>query len=361
MKIKRKMFKFLSVALFAMLGSTVSTVANTQTLPCAPKVKGLHFTHPTYNYNSPVLLSNMPFDILLSYIILDSVLKYSDEAKDVVNSFLERFNSGQISYDNDTLNYAFKYMYSLSDYDPLIFFYNFLLRSGNKKIHPQYLFDDLVDCIEKTPNGEQKRRILRSPYILHIYVEETSMWIKDTSAPDAMCKDFTVVNAKVLDTIKGKTLPNINTLFLAKGLLDTTTDSGIPEAEETNAIPPKSNVNLIFDYCNQWGIDGRGRDWMILENGELCCYLKDKDGNPWIKPRREYIVLLAPNYECTYNGQFYYALWPVGGSYSHGMYPIENGTVMDEGNVWGWGETVPLETFKQNINTIINEIKNYGE
>jgi hypothetical protein len=43
------------------------------------------------------------------------------------------------------------------------------------------------------------------------------------------------------------------------------------------------------------------------------------------------------------------------------MYPIEDGNVIDEKNALGFGTSVPVNVFKQNIRNTINEIKNYGE
>ena len=351
---KRKMFKALTVALLVMLGTTVFTVVNAQTIPCAPKVKGLHYSAPAYNY-SPVLFPNMPFDVIISYLIVDSILRHSDEARELRRDFLRRFNNNEIAYDNDTLNYAYKYLYRISDYDPLLFLNYIMKGSSGRKMNAFHIYDDLVDFIGKSPNGSQKRRILRSPYILHIYVDDTRLFVKDTVAFEL--KDFTVVYAQILDTIKGQTLPDLNTAFIADSSL-----SSQPNISEDNSVdffPVERKSNLIFDYCNQWLLAG-GNEYLYWD-GKLLGAMEDKDGNPWIKPNREYIVLLAPNVECIYNGQFYYALWPVGGSYGRGMYPIEDGNVLDEGNVWGWGKSVPVDEFKRKLNALIDEMKNYKE
>jgi len=90
-----------------------------QIIPCRPEVEGLHFTSPMYKY-SPVYFSNMPYDVLISYIVADSILSYAG-VKEIASDFNKRFRKNQISYDNDTLNYAYKYMYKIMDYDPLLF------------------------------------------------------------------------------------------------------------------------------------------------------------------------------------------------------------------------------------------------
>jgi len=226
-----------------------------------------------------------------------------------------------------------------------------------RNIHTYPLYEDLAGTIAKSPNaGKQKQAILRTSYILHIYVDTTVPFhkVKGEMWYEQLLKDWTIVYSQVLDTIKGKKLPDINTGVIArKEQLNLSSNGGDSVSSITTPINIPNNVNLIFDYCDEWSLD---------EGHPITRTLLDKEGNTWIKPKKEYIVLLAPNYDCyTNDGLFYYSLWPVGGSYSYGMYPVEDGNVLDEGNVWGWGKSVPLNVFKQNLNTLLNEIKNYGE
>ncbi len=325
---------------------------NGQIIPCAPKVKGLHYTNPYYDY-SPVLFPSMPYEIMFSYVLIDSMLKHAPETPGIVESLFERFDSGEVAPDNDTLNYAYKYLYKISDYDPLLFWDYVMNGQGHgRNMHAFMLYNKLTDCIEKATNGQQKRLMLRSFWILHIYVDATTVWEKYETSKDHL-KDYTMVYANVLDTIKGKTLPNLNTMLFADSSNNTNSSS-------TKISIPNNNINLIFDYCNQWNLNGDNAHVLVIGD-EVQGAMKDENGDPWIKTNREYIVLLAPNYRCSYEWQNYYALWPVSGLYSRGMYPIENGNVIDLGNVWGWGTSVPIGVFKQNLNTLINEIKNYGE
>ena len=95
--------------------------------------------------------------------------------------------------------------------------------------------------------------------------------------------------------------------------------------------------------------------------------LVDEDGNTWVNPDREYIVFLCFMGIDASAHKRYYSLVPSYrynhlADFSHcNMYPIENGNVIDEGNILGFGEVVPVEVFKQHIRNKINEIKNYGE
>jgi hypothetical protein len=303
---------------------------------------------------------------MASYIIMDSVLRNPPGTAAAIGNILRRLDSGLISADNDTLNYACKYLYTLSDYDPLRFFTFMTTPRRDGRLPAMAYYNDLCEqFVLKNPNGEQKNRILKSFFILHIYVDTTTLFVYDTTANEVL-KDFTIVYAKVLDTIKGQILPDANNAFVALGTQPL--EQNINEASSFNSKratlsrPNTNYANIVFDYCNQWLLGG-GDAYITLEDGSVLGSMYDENGNPWVKPHNEYIVLLAPNPECVYDttNLMYYALWPVGGSYSHGMYPIKDGKVLDAGNVWGWGTSVPINEFKNHLNDLINSMKHYGE
>jgi hypothetical protein len=105
----------------------------------------------------------------------------------------------------------------------------------------------------------------------------------------------------------------------------------------------------------QWGLGSDG-------SPKNTAGMYDANGDFWIKPDHEYIVFTAANFSYTdTTGQAYFHIWPLAGPSSRGLFPIENGNVIDEKNFFGWGTSVSLETFKTNLQAIINEIKNYGE
>ena len=47
-------------------------------------------------------------------------------------------------------------------------------------------------------------------------------------------------------------------------------------------------------------------------------------------------------------------------SASSGMYPIEDGIVIDESNDWGLGKNVPVNEFKAHLMKMIDNIKNFS-
>ena len=93
--------------------------------PCDSTLTGLEFTGSFYHY-SPVLRTDMPLDIMISYILADSLLRFGDS--DQVKDFLQRVEKGKVTSDNDTLRYAYKYLHKIMDYDPMLFS-NFFLNN----------------------------------------------------------------------------------------------------------------------------------------------------------------------------------------------------------------------------------------
>ena len=112
--------KMLTCLLIISCFIAASQITNAQGLPCKSNSEGLYFTTPMYNY-TPVLFPSMPYDVMFSYILIDSILRHSENAEEIVNNFFMRFDSGLVGNDNDTLNYAYKYLYRIMDYDPLLF------------------------------------------------------------------------------------------------------------------------------------------------------------------------------------------------------------------------------------------------
>lgn len=90
------------------------------------------------------------------------------------------------------------------DYDPLLFWDYIWKGIGyDRKIHAFHLYDKLNDCIAMSPNAGRKRPIQRTSYILHIYVDTTTLFVK-SKPPHRKAKfniEFTIVYARVIDIL----------------------------------------------------------------------------------------------------------------------------------------------------------------
>ena len=77
----------LSTQFLSSQDTTLSTPPIKTMCPCDSTLTGLEFTGSFYNY-SPVLRTDMPLDIMISYILADSLLRFGDS--DQVKDFLQR-------------------------------------------------------------------------------------------------------------------------------------------------------------------------------------------------------------------------------------------------------------------------------
>ena len=333
--------------------------------PCFSKFRGLFYPATKFGY-TPVLHSNMPLDILLGYIIADSISAHSRAmlpTNEDERNFIKNLSSG-----GDTLNYALKYMYRLADYNPMLF-YHFTQGQVSKRsldaIEREIIARVHNDCDKSFC---KKAMLLHPHYILHVRVNETQLLsYKHFDGEDYYdVPRHYLVNAycSVLDTIKGQVLPDISTCFVVseKELENGTVIMPIitPVSQIIGVNTPRTN--FAFDYNPQW----------TRANRQWTKPMFDSEGNHWVMPEREYIVLLRPRFYCgepftapsagnPSTRTYYYSLMPVAGDLSGGMFPIKDGNVIDEGNDFGWGEVIPLDVFKTNLRGAIDSIKNYGD
>ncbi len=308
-------------------------------VPCWDrKAVGFYYRYPI-PYQTPMLEPSMPYDIMLGYIYADSLLK-SAGMKSV-------WTAAKELQDNDTMRYVQKYRYLLSDYDPMRY-HTYLGTTQNfGKNSGSGVESRLIIRTRELPNGFINDVLTASRYILHVTVN--SIEVDDNGEERPAYLSTRVVYTTVIDTIKGQVLPSF--------------------AGSVSSInkPIEPQTNFIFQYCNEWTRARRSNNEWI----EPIKSMYDDEGNPWVMPNREYIIFANPyclcedvqNVQGTWQGHRYIEIFPGAGngSSTYGMYPIKNGMVLDEGNDFGWGTSVPLTVFKQQLQQQINIIKNHGE
>ena len=207
------------------------------------------------------------------------------------------------------------------------------------------------------------KRILNisSDYILHLKVN-SSLFIPDNDG--AICSSLSVFGCEVIEKIKGQVLPDIHSHLFLTGNNSTFMNHNISTTanivDNTNAhfnkIISYNTTNFIFSYCNGWTV-------CPFDSGRrLFDY---PDGEPWIKSGREYIAFLrflaigSDGPDGDRKGFYSMIPCPLGDSF--GMFPIENGFVLDKCNYLGFGTKVPVDEFKENIRKKIEEIKNFNK
>ena len=199
---------------------------------------------------------------------------------------------GKIGVNSDTFNYALKYIYNLSDYNPIK--YHQFLSSNNPPYTvpgniPENLFKDKLWYIDV------RYPYINATYILHIKIN-SSTFVPDNGG--AICKTLSVFGCKVLDIMKGQVLPPKEKFLHINGELSYLSGSEQEQNENAplnddllkfhqNAIELFKNdsTDIIFEYCNE----SRRKENNYHPSNYLYNY---PDGEPWTKPNKEYIVFL---------------------------------------------------------------------
>lgn len=362
------LLKVLMVALFVMLGTETTKAVTYGYLPNWPGYRGFYYCLDMADYPT-LLLSNMPYKVLQGYIIADSALRTMPSVT-YLDDPIEKLNIL-----SDTAEYIYKYWYYMNEYDPLRF-YAFLHRKCPEcKNNANILHSDLQGRVYIYP----KTLYSMISYILHVYVNNTvhidttsidtlqsytpvitgtdTTYIIDTVV-EGSGKSEVIAFCRVLDTLKGGAFPSLTNAIFNNGSMG---DNISATASSTYSIP--NQTDIVFSYIEQWS-KGENTDYRWPQD-----YIFDANGGPWVKPGREYIVFLGflgidavGSWDPVGSvHKQYYCIIPYHGVGSYNMYPVENGNVIDVENALGFGTSVPIEVFKQNIRNKINEIKNYGE
>ena len=304
--------------------------------PCSALYPGYYYTGQYYP-TKPVLYSSMPYDVLVGYIIMDSIITH---AKDSFPTWVEQENFiKSLTCTGDTLNYALKHLYRLADYNPFLY-YNFLTSYQQGKMQPMSVLSALLDQVKKQC-GLPTQEVMKAEYILHLRVNAVENFAYESNNPGDSTK-WIYAYAQVLDTIKGQVLPNISTAIEVFEQ-----DSAGTKVKKSKPLNVPLNTDFIFAYNPGWPV---------------------KSANGWestitVKDDREYIAFTYNMRTCVNSqiGHQYYEIRPNALDIYGGIFPIIDGNVKDGANDFGWGTSVPLETFKQNLRALIDSIKNYGE
>lgn len=317
--------------------------------PCWPEYNELTFKYEHLPY-TPYLTTDMPYDVLIGYIALDSVRKNIREAD--LLTFLSRQ-----SY-NDTLRYIMKYLYKMVDYNPILF----ALTTSHWHERGSILLSDFIYHVQNSvfafsTNPYLDKLLLKSGIIAHILVEDTLNVIDSSSQYSTV----SIVTCAILDTIKGKVMPEAKVININPFSLETSTNESVD-------LPDNY---LQFSYCLEWGrvqlnqVSSDDVGYTLIDDDGNVIYpprMMDSTGSGWVKKGKEYIVFLDFHLICkdinySYLTQFPFLMY----SATCNVYPIENGFVIDPVNEIGFGESVEVNNFKNLLKQRINTIINFGE
>jgi hypothetical protein len=327
--------KTLKFSLFFLLSLCCILPANAITyepIPNFPERYGFYYRFNDSDY-AQILHSNMPYEIMAGYIVTDSIMRYCPNSIAVENFVLD-----SIHYGSDTLKYFNKYLYLLEDYDP-VRYYMKLSMPDTALVYGSGIKGWMYTKFYEMPEAPY----VFSDYILHIKANKV-VRTESINNYDATSGGEDIIYCKVLDTIKGRVFPSLNSAIFYNGLEGDTLNYQ-QNTYQGVSRPITPITDIVFSYCHRWNT----KKWPASR----------RIGPGRISPDKEYIVFLRLFSGGATDSSDYVCLSPYAERNSFSMYPIEDGFVKDEGNVLGFGENVPVDEFKQHLQEKISEIVNY--
>ncbi|MBL0332700.1 MAG: hypothetical protein IPP08_03430 [Chlorobiota bacterium] len=314
--------------------SLIAQNMNLPAPPCMPSYRSLVYSN-WYQMNTLPLTSDMPLDVMASYIVGDSIQKTVSVAW--LDGFFKRRTW------DDSLKRAIRYDYTMNDYDPVRFFY--YGRTGSLSIYQMardYLHNKILgDVLALSPKPYLDYMLTSSGIIAYVKTEEV------TNAYDpyaGWAKSGKVLTTSIIDPIKGKLIPDcINTNPPAKPQPNTLLTS-------TNKHIASIGSCLQFKYVSEWFRTGINSDGTYLTDTTLEAH-----------KNKEYVVFLDVIDLCHENYYNYYSIFPRKQSdrfRSVAMFPVQNGMVTHIED-FGYGSTLSVTEFIARLRARINEMKNY--
>ncbi|MGH2639966.1 MAG: hypothetical protein ACRDF4_11915 [Rhabdochlamydiaceae bacterium] len=290
----------------------------------------------------PPLYSGQPTNVATAYLWLDDAMRLYPGYE--IDSFINAMTW------SDTAKTIASALYQIQDDNPLSY-YNW----DDAGIYPHPYKGDpghaefaFIKRAWSRLAGTTVGVLLNSEIIADVMVTDT-FCKKDPAANIA--RDAVLVNATILDEIKGKWVPTCPNIYRAgkKGALPLS-DTIIP----TPVLPDTAAAGtcLQFEYSPEWPLRPAAEN--PLDKG-----LKDSTGGWWIKPGKEYIVFLYFNGVGYDNTHGYFTTFPVSFGYSGGMYPVVNGIVQDPHDDFRFGATgLSAAQWKAALRNKINALVN---
>lgn len=304
-----KMKRMLFLSVFIVMNTFLVSVIKTQSPPCYPEGQGIYYEIPL-NQNTPPYSTDMPLDVLIGYVAMDSLTKNVD---------IEDFNEFMMHQQyNDTLRTMMRYLYQMIEYNPEKYL-NYIHNGHPNKFSPgdyDQLFYQFL--IMDSPQPILEASLLASFTIakitiidIHNYIDTTAKWAKTNCT----------VTAKLDSIFKGHSMLNC---------------SNPPPIEE-----PINQKCIKFEIAKEWFQD------TTLYNSIL--------------PGESFFVFFENRFVCTTETSSYFTIFPLRfvGSLNNSIYPIINNELIDTNNELGFGTNVELSIFYNGIQNKINEIKNF--
>ncbi|MBS3999574.1 MAG: hypothetical protein KGZ71_03740 [Desulfobulbaceae bacterium] len=278
-----------------------------QNVPCHSEYQGLFYTIQT-NQTSPPFSTDMPLDVFVGYLAMDSLSK-SIKLNDF-NDFLERQTY------NDTIKTMMRYFYKVMEYDQIKFLnYEHDNKAIIRKSPIRFLVRDFIEFIESISPYPVLDAYLMSSYFIGTVTVTTVYNYTDTNA--VFARTCSIISAQIDSLIKGKA-----PLYCTNNL----------------SISPTNTKCIDFEIVKEWF----GQDTTVFP----------------LLPGQKYLISGDYRYLCNVDSTNYYTILPLGRG-GRRIYPIIENNLIDLENELGFGVSTNINIIYNNINNRINEIKSF--
>lgn len=279
----------------------------------------------------PPLSTDMPLDILLSYIYLDSCARF-DTGETVLRKLFHWKTM------NDTLKGMLTYYYKLTDYDPILF--NQYLWETNLKLRTRYVaaLRPVADALREAllraaPHREEAQALHAALYadnILRVRVLSVDSMLGKPE-PSPLNPYVYRVTAEVLDTIKGR-------VFAACGGLQAKTDPDHGVAQSTTPC-----IRFIYARGNYYQVLGENADMPKPPKRDSA--FMSYEGGFKMHAGQEAIVFLGMSPSLFDSSNDYFNVWlqPLT---SYNALPIIDGMVRDMNHYWSASDLMTYADWK---------------
>ena len=276
----------------------------------------------------PVNVEDMP------EYVKDAYLRFDNFSQTTNYNEFQKFLNSQNGL-TDSLRKIMADFYNIIDYDPILFW--FYLQSNKVKTYSfptgSSYFPIIYGVKGKSSTPFLDYNLLYNDYILHVKILDKFI----------TNNHYIIVTSKILDTIKGKIIPNCK-------------DITYNDTSSFKDTFPRKKIAKPGE-CFQFN----------MQNQQSDVY-----GNVYAYPFDEYIVFVkmfgicvGPGHVDTsdvfiYYGTFerYYLNNFNNQDFHYDLLPVSNGKVIDPSNTWGFGDSCDVTFWKEKVRQRINEIMN---
>ena len=332
--------KIITITLFFI--ATISINAEGQTTypkpPCDTNYVGISTQHSPI-LSSPYYTTDMPLDVIIGYIIIDSLTKV--KTPDEMEEFLST-----LKYSNDTLRRIMKHLYAVVDYDPIRFRRYVASISKTPPITIYRTISDIISqAVAVSPNQAIDEALLSSDVIAHVTVKKVE---------DSATHYIRVLESEIIESVKGKAIPNC--------INPPVTFSVSKLTESENQFPFVGSC-LQFQFPKLWlQVKSQAND--ILDTVPFSIVNQSFK----IAPNKDYIVFLELGFVCSDLMHSYldlnicrrYGWRRDGGQQIRPMLalPIENGIVNESGTELNIGNNLTPTEYIAKIRARRDQILN---